>query len=692
LASSLQKPIWSTMMPRYVDLDFETASAADLKLVGASAYAEDPTTEVLCLLYAIGDMKPMRWLPGYDTLALRITASDPDTIFVAHNAGFEQAIWHYIMVPTFGFPEIPIERWEDTMAMAAWKAYPLKLEKTAQAARLPIEKDMVGNRLTLSMSRLDKKTGMYPPRTPEVLARIADYCAQDVAVESALRHKIGLLSNQSPYERGVWCLDQRINQRGVRIDLNFVRQAQRVIDRATVPLLAEFRDLTSGVNPGQVAKVIEWAGTQGVELDNLQKGYLAELLDTEEDADDAGYESLAGEGPVLHSSEMSVSVRRMLEIRSMLGSASIKKLKRMQACVGSDGRARGLLQYHAAGPGRWGGRLLQPQNFPRGSLKVSPEEAVEAIMTGDPDYVENLLGAPAIECVASSLRHALVPNPGNIFLVGDFAGIEARIVLALAGQHDKTAMMAAGVDVYFDMAEAIDGHPKGYFIAAAGGDYELAKKMFLVPRQNGKNTVLGCGFQMGPAKFHDRYCPKQPIEFAEQVVTAYRKQWAPKVPELWYALERAALRAMQTGEPAEAYGVVYRRMNDFLVADLPSGWQRLHYPWPELFHDEQFEKVAWRYSAYKGGKHTKVKAYGGLLTENVVQALARGQLVASMMRLERAGMPIVLTVHDECVCEIRESESDLAKFKALMREPAPWMARIGAPIEVEEWSGKRYRK
>lgn len=680
-------------MRRLVDGDFETDSSDDLRLIGAAAYAEGPTTGVLCFVFHASDEHGVRkWRPGNpaNEAKLRELAADPETIFVAHNAAFEQAIWREIMVKAFGFPPIPVERWEDTMATCAWKALPLKLEKAALALKLPLDKDMEGNRLTLGMSRINKKTGMYPERTAEKAVRIADYCAQDVAVEGALRKRIGLLSDQSPQERGIWLLDQKINQRGVRIDLDFVRQAQRVVDRATVPLLAEFRDLTGGINPGQRDKVIAWAGGNGVELDNLQKGYLETLLGEAEDADDAGYVSNASEedddAALLHDATLPVAVRRVLEIRQMLGSASIKKLARMRTCVGSDGRARGLLQYHAGHVGRWGGRLLQPQNFPRPDFKdaagkyrqVDVDALVDAIMSGDPEYVETIVGCSAIEAVAYSLRHALIADPGKVFLSGDFAQIEARIVLALAGQTDKVALFAGGHDVYLDMASAIYNE-------------SITDKKDPRRQKPGKGGVLGCGFQCGPANFDQKFLGGKDFDLAFKTVGTYRKVWAPKVPPLWYGLERAALQAARSGE-GEAYGVRYRHEGDWMVASLPSGWQRLWYPFPRLFRDEQFDKDAWRYSAYKGGKLSQVKAYGGLLTENAVQGLARGLLAASMMRLDRNGMPIVLTVHDEVVCEVDEDRADLSRFKALMAEPTEWSDRIGIPIAVEEWQGARYRK
>ena len=671
---------------RYVDIDFETMSAVDLKVAGARRYAEDPTTEIICLVVQDSDGLRYKWVPGEDTLWLANLTNNPEVIFVAHNAGFEQAIWECIMVSDFGMPPLPPERWEDTMATCAWKSLPLKLEKAAHAAKLPIEKDMEGNRLTLAQSRLNKKTGMYPPFTVETRDRIADYCAQDVAVEGQLRQRLGLLSQQSPQERGIWLLDQKINQRGVRIDLDFVRAAQQVVDRATVPLLAEFRDLTGGINPGQRDKVIAWASTQGVELENLQKGYLEELLGNDEDE---GYVSNAAEDDNADSGSMLVRLperlRRVLQIRQMLGSASIKKLARMQSCVGYDGRARGLLQYHAANTGRWGGRLLQPQNFPRGTLKdTTPADTVDAIMSGDPEYVEAMLGRPAIECVASSLRHALVPDRGNCFLVGDFAGIEARVVLALAGQIDKCALMASGKDVYLDMACEIYHMPKGSLTKA---DLEM--------RQTGKNAVLGCGFQCGPANFNVKFMGGKDFDTAERAVQTYRREWAPEVPKLWYALESAALRGVTTGR-GEAYGVMYTQERGWLVATLPTRWQHIWYPRPVYHtHDERFGEhyhPMWTYDAYKGGKLSHINAYGGLLTENVVQGLARGLLVAAMMRLERAGYPIVLTVHDECVVEMPEDRADVKAFEQLMAEPTEWAERIGIPIAVEAWAGDRYRK
>lgn len=682
--------------------DFETASDANLKKVGAWRYAEDPTTEVLCLVCDIpGVPDYYTWRPGQSGANLRDMAEGTER-FVSHG-GFEQAIWQRIMVEQFGFPPLPPERWHDTQSVCAWKSLPLALEKVSKALHLTTQKDMDGNRLTLSLSKPNKKTGMLD-RSPESLARVVEYCKTDVAGELELHRRIGELSEK---ERDVWLLDQRINHRGVRIDLGFVAACQRVVDAAVGPLTDEFREITGGINPGQVAKIVEWCRGQGVALDNLQKGTINGLLGGSEDDDD---EPTLDDGDVSATEleELPGSVRRALEIRGMLGSASVKKLAAMRNCVGYDGRARGLGQYHAAHTGRWGGRILQPQNFPRGDWgrrDIEPGTVVSAILSGCPGTVESALETPAIKAVGDALRFALVADPGKKFISGDFAGIEMRVVLALAGQHDKCALLASGADVYLDMACDIYNKPRGFF----------NKKEHVPERTIGKNTVLGCGFQMGAAKFHERYCPEQPIEFAERVVDAYRNQWAPMVPELWYGLQGACWSAFNNGYGEHA-GCEFRKAADgWCTIDLPSGWQRLWYPeagltsdyankyfrsedyrvWYDTRATEHQREVANRpnpsYMKYGASGSMRHGFYGGLLTENIVQALARGLLCQAMSRLEKAGYPLVLTVHDECVAEVDE-DVDIAPFSGIMAASPTWAQRIGIPIEVEGWEGTRYRK
>lgn len=664
-------------------MTFETASACDLKKAGAWRYSEDITTEVLCLGYTLDGTNPIVLRPEdlYKRSPLRDAAEDADCMFVAHNTAFEKAIWRNVMVPVYGWPDIPNERWHDTQAVCAMKGLPLKLERAAIALGLQAQKDMEGSHVTRSLSRPDKRG--YFDRSAAKLERVYAYNKLDLVAETGLHKRIRGLGKD---ERNVWLLDQRINERGVRLDLEFVEAAQSIVDQATVPLAKEFHKLTGGIAPTQRDKFLGWLRTGGCNIPDLRKETIQEWLGQGDEEED----SLAGDvedgdqEPVV----LSGLHKRALEIRQTVGSASIKKLGAMRACVGLDGRARGLLQYHGAGPGRWAGRLLQPQNFPRPSLDAVDGKApeadalVQAICSKDAEFVNALYGEP-INVVVSSLRHALLASEGNQFVVGDFATIEARIVLALAGADRALDIILSGRDIYVEMAQTIFNRP-------------LTKKDNPEERHVGKNTVLGCGFQMGAKKFRARYAKDKPLEFAQQCIRAYREDFAPEVPKLWWALEKAATRCVWDKAPFSAYGVEYRLVDGWLTARLPSGRRLWYYdpqpcrkamPWDPLDVRPGFTYMAW-----KMGQWRKIHAYGGLLTENVVQASARDLLVHGLFNCEAAGLPVVLTVHDEAVCDVPAASASAETLDKCLTDAPQWARALKIPVASECWVGSRYRK
>ncbi len=666
---------------RVVVLDFETMSACDLKECGAWRYAEDISTEVVCAGYQVVGGHKGLWTPTENMTALELLARDDRTLFVAHNAGFEKAIWRKIMVPLYRFPDIPNSRWHDTMAVCAMRNIPMDLEGAAQVLNLPHQKDTEGSKITLSLSRPNKRG--YYERGADKLDRVYAYCLRDIDTEVALLDAVGYLP---PGERDVWLLDQRINERGVRIDSEFVRAAQRVVAGASAPLVREFRE-TTGVNPTQRDKVLAWVNAQGYPLGDLKKETLAKILGEETEDDD-------GDTPEgLPTAELPDIVRRALHIRTLTSSASTKKLARMETCVCGDGRARGLLQYHGAGPGRWAGRLLQPQNFPRGTIQIGkeppdPQMVVDAIMTGDHEYVEAAIG-PAIETVVGGLRHALVADDGRRFVVGDFAGIEARIVLALAGQRDKTALMASGQDVYLDMACDIYKVPKG----------SLNKKEHPGPRQDGKATVLGCGFRLGWAGFKIKYAPDRPDEFSQNVIKAYREVWAPKVPMLWRGLENAARETVWTGRKHEAFGIEFQIEGQWMTLTLPSTRKIWYFdprpvrklmPWSTK--EEPDVRPAWTYKSRKNGRMITKDMHGGIVTQNAVEGIGRDLLTTAMFKCERNNLPIVLTVTDELVCEPVEKYADEKVLEQIMIDSPQWARELQVPLAAEVWTGERYRK
>jgi len=664
-------------MTPWIMIDFETASDCDLKVCGAWRYAEDVTTDVTVLCAQTERGSKCRWTPGQPIPEMIRYAIEHGYTFIAHNADFEKAMWKYHMVALYGWPPIPPEQWHDTMAVCALRGVPLSLEKSLEAMHLTEAKDLEGSKLNLTLSRVNKKTGMYPERTPALMERIYEYCESDVPNQVALHNRLGWLPD---YERPVWLLNQTINERGLRLDMDYVRAAKQVVAQASGPLATEFQGLTGGLNFGQTAKVKAWAADRGVIMPDMTKETIAKMIGDPEDDDPDFFDH-----PILPP-----DVSRALEIKQLIGSSSLKKLDRMEKVVGMDGRARGMLQYHGTGPGRQTGRLFQPHNFPRGLLRVDgnapdPQALVDAILTGDAGYVEALFGEP-VQAVVSGLRHAIMAEEDHVFVSGDYSGIQARVVLALAGQHDKTALMASGVDVYCDMASTI------YKREITKHDKE--------ERQIGKNSVLGLGFQMGAMKFWMKYAPHMPFEFIQEVVDTYRKVWAPLVPKVWYTLQEASLKALVDNVPVETIaGITYRREDAWLTARLPGG-NKLWYREPELIwkqmpwstDEEPDIRQSWRFKATKNKKVVTVDAFGGLLTENAVMGIERQIVVDAMFRCEAENYPVVLDVHDEVLTEPWYKHADPKVLKAILEDVKPWVHELKVPIQVDEWIGPRYKK
>lgn len=677
-----------------ITLDFETSSATDLIVCGAWKYAECVTTAILTLkIHWPGLNQPKRWVPA-DGLAKWLVdiASNPEVLFEAHHAGFEKATWRTLMVP-LGFPDVPDERWRDTMAVCAYKALPQALEQAVSCLRLPYQKDMDGRKFTLGFSKADKQ-GYYPKLTPEAQKRIDNYCDLDVLAEGALSKRIGDLTDD---ELQVWFDNERMNQRGLKIDLEFVAAALEVVDQAIVPLLAEHREITKtleypdGLTPGQRDKMLAWFAERGVRLPNLTKETVAGLLgiDAEDIAGDDDELGDGGNDPV--DIDLPGPCRRALEIRALINSAAIKKLKRMEQVTCADGRSRGMTQYHGTGPGRPAGRMWNHLNLPRPTIKMDPEQAVEIIKSRDASTVELLLG-PAVEVVASSLRHAIIADKGKVLMAGDYAGIQARIVLAISGQHDKVALMASGKDVYCDLAEKIHGR-------------KIDKDKDPEERMDGKAGVLGCGFQMGGDRFWKTKCQHRPKEFAHEIVRIYREDWAPCVPKLWGGTRKnhsglmdAAVKTVHQRTAHEAYGFEYRLEDGWLSVRLPSGrkiwyWNpqatREAMPW-----DENDIRPSFTYQATKTKQLRTIKAFGGLLTENVVMGIERDIMTAGRRNLEREGFPVIMDAYDEAVCEVDEDKVDEKLFKQCMEDVPGWVKALRIPVAVELWPKPqlRYRK
>lgn len=659
-------------------LDFETLSRVDIKKAGARRYAEDPSTDVICLSYAIGNAEPKTWAPhmGRDIPRDLAIAIANGFRMVAHAALFEQSIWELVMVARYGWPAVPAEQWDDTQAMAAHKALPLKLDVVGRVLDLKHKKDMAGNRVLGQVSRPNKKTGKFDDSF-EKLQQTLDYCAQDVRTERELLHRVGYLPKD---ERRLWLLDQKMQMRGVRFDIPFVKASLEVVRQVEAKLTKRLVELTSGTvqTHNQVDRFLAWLSFNGCDLPDMTADTVREALDRV---------------------DLEPRVREVLEIRSVLAKAGTKKLTAILNCVCSDGRARGLTQYHGATTGRWAGRLMQPQNFQRPEEefeKLDIEQLVAdirfAAATADIEYLEMVYHGDAMQVVANAMRGTIISGPGCDLGAGDFNQVEARVLVCLAGEDWKIAKFRdPKFDPYCDFASFIYGHP-------------VNKKEHPVKRTNGKIGELAFGFEGGVGAwrgFEEYKVVKKYGRRTDEEVQEFKNKWRemhPMVKALWRGLNDAAVGAVASCKPCEYRGIEYRLQDgptgQALTCRLPSGrllWYNnpgtieVQVPW-----DDEETRLQLTYEAFRYGQWRTIHGYGGLLTENVVQATARDLMVPAMHKLEDAGYPCILTVHDEVITEPREGHGDAKVFEGIMADNPEW-AR-GWPIKAEAWIGKRYRK
>jgi DNA polymerase len=665
---------------RAVFLDFETLNHAevDLTKVGHTRYAEDPATDIVSVtFYGPDDFDtPAIWYPGFlGECRLAEYAADPAITFASFG-DFDAAIWNNVMVRRYGLPAIPLECWENTQATCLYYALPDSLEKVLAALGAPIEKDKEGRKLVLSLSKKEKKTGEYPPIPPEIRNRAVAYNLIDTDGLVFIRSKIGTLPDR---ERRLWELDQKINARGLLIDVEFARAGKAMTEALRVPLFEEFARLTDGISPTEVEKTRQWAMRCGFTLPSLDADAVAEALEEMSLPDD---------------------VRRVLEIRQITAPASLAKFDAMLACVNSDGRARGLFRYHKAHTGRWAGTLIQPQNLPRPTVEISPgeiEDVVAAVKRGDPAELERW-GAP-IDVLTSSLRFALTAERGKRLGCGDYESIETVILLALAGQTDKLQLIIDGQDVYRSMAATIFGLDPDEFMQIPKDALTIEQSE---QRRIGKNTILGCGYGLGPKAFRERYCKHMAGEEAdafakETVYTHYRESWAPKVRELWWSLGRAARTAMlQPGQIVTAdCGIAYRYHKDAnppcLGCRLPNG--KILWYQDARVHPTKLDRFNWPIWTYRGmrkGQWREIEPYGGQLTENVVSAIGRELLADSLLLFDQSTFDIVAHCHDELMIEDDIIYPELVI--EIMQERSRWAIDLGIPVMVKAWVGSRYRK
>lgn len=640
---------------KHLSIDIETRSSVDIGKAGLYKYAQSPDFRILLFAFQedgnpveVVDLAQGEEIPEH---AVRMLA-DPDVTKHAYNAAFE---WYCLNRAGY---QTPLEQWRCTMAHGLYCGYTAGLDATGKAIGLPQDKQKLAAGKALiryfcvpcrPTKTNGNRTWNQPWHAKEKWELFKEYNRQDVVTERAILNRL----EQFPMpeaEQKQWQMDVLMNAFGVRVDTELIEGALYIDAVSTQELTEEAVRITGLGNPNSGAQLVPWLNTQcGKErFQDIQKATVADALDHREDYPE--------------------DVRRMLEIRQQLGKTSIKKYVAMDTAKGEGDRVRGLTQYYGANrTGRWAGRMVQMQNLPRNYLKTL-DYARDLVK--DKNYAGlKLLYGNVPDTLSQLIRTAFIPSEGNKFVVSDFSAIEARVIAWLAGEQWVNEVFATHGKIYEATAAQMFGVPVER-IAKGNPEYSL--------RQKGKVATLALGYQGGTSALIAMGALNMGLTEDElpDIVSRWR-QANPRIRDLWYAVENAALAAMETARPQAIRGLIFTLEGDllygqsFLTVRLPSG-RKLYYPKPFL-KENQFGKQALHY--YTVGQQTRkwevASTYGGKMTENIVQAIARDCLAVTLERIYDRGLQTVFHVHDEVIIDA-PMETTVEEICDLMAEPIPW--------------------
>lgn len=683
--------------------DCETRSTVDLRKAGLYVYASHPTTSVTVARLALGKEPPYEWRPGRALPQEYIQAlEDPSVRVVAHHSAFERIILRDILGPRHGWPVVPIDRFDCTMARARIQALPGSLDGAANAAGLDVRKDLSGHQLMLRMCR---PRATRPDGTvtwwedEDRMQRLSEYCATDVKVERALDT---ILQPFPDFERDVWEQTEIMNDRGLRFDLGFVAAARAVAEDTREMLDTLMSDLTGRAvqRCTMMADLKRYLIGRGVNLEpppELQRDNqpwmtpVAELLladDDDEPEQDDKRQSLPDLRRrdimrILADPDLKKHDRAVLTLRLEAGKISTRKLDAIRERADADGVVRGLLGYHGANTGRYISMGLQIQNFPRET--VSDWEEMRELLDAGATLVDALAGPP-LDVISKMLRGAIIPRPGHCIMAGDYSSVEAVGLAWLAGEEGLLEAFERKSPVYERMAGEVYGCPA----AAIRPDS--------IQRHVGKTLVLGAGYQMGWWKFRETVLMMTGTllkpEEAEHAIRTYRDTFK-RIYAFWYEIEEAAKLAVQVpGRVTQVAGgrIRFLMERSWLRMRLPSG-RYLWYCKPLLEanpHRDGQQMLTYFGVNNKTRKWERQHTYGGRLTENAVQGLCRDLLVDATIGLEAAGYRPIALVHDEAICEPAIGHGSVDEMLEIMCDKPAWAK--GFPLSAKGRAGHRYSK
>lgn len=652
----------------HLSIDIETRSSIEIGKAGLYRYAQSPDFEIILFAYQmddapveIVDLAQGERIPEWIVEALQSAGF----IKHAYNAAFE---WYCLNRAGY---RTPLAQWRCTMAHGLYCGYPGGLDAIGKAIGLPQDRQKLATGKALiryfcvpckPTKNNGNRTWNLPKHAPEKWELFKEYCKQDVTAENSILRRLEQFPMPKEEER-LWQMDVRMNAFGVRVDEELTDGALYIDERSRQDLMGEAMGITGIDNPNSTVQLMEWLEKNGTETDNLRKATVTDLL----------------------AGQPADNVKRMLEIRQQLGKTSIKKYEAIRKAKGEDGRVRGLTQYYGANrTGRWAGRLVQMQNLPRNYIGTL-DEARKLVEQKNYKGLRLIYGNVP-DTLSQLIRTAFIPSEGNKFVVADFSAIEARVIAWLAGEQWVNEVFATHGKIYEATASQMF-HVPVEKIKKGNPEYSL--------RQKGKVATLALGYQGGTAALIAMGALDMGLTEEElpDIVARWRNA-NRRICDLWYRVEQAALMAMQTAQPQAVNGLVFSLEGDllygqtFLTVQLPSG-RKLFYPKPFL-QENQFGKLALHYYSTGSSKKWGVEStYGGKMTENIVQAVARDCLAETLKRIEDRGLHVVFHVHDEVIIDAPE-ETTVDEVCGLMAEPIPWAP--GLILKGAGFEGQYYKK
>ena len=642
-----------------LSIDIETYSDQNLTKCGVYRYVESPAFEILLFSYSI-DGAPVQIvdLACGETIPADVVAAltDDSVIKWAFNASFERiCLSRYLGYPTGEY--LAPDSWKCSMVWAATMGLPLSLEGVGAVLGLEKQKLTEGKELIKYFCQPcaptktnGQRTRNLPAHAPDKWLAFKKYNIRDVETEMSIQARLA----KYPVPDSVWDeyhLDQEINDRGVGLDMELVRQAIQMDGRSRSELTQAMKELTALDNPNSVQQMKQWLSDNGLETDTLGKKAVTEMLKT-----------------------APPELQTVLTLRQQLAKSSVKKYQAMETAVCADGRARGMFQFYGANrTGRWAGRIIQMQNLPQNHLD-DLAEARGLVRSGDFEAVE-MLYEDVPDTLSQLIRTAFVPQGDRKFIVADFSAIEARVIAWLAGETWRQEVFAEGKDIYCASASQMFGVP----VEKHGINGHL--------RQKGKiaELALGYGGSVGALKAMGALEMGLTEEELLPLVQAWRDA-NPNITKLWWDVDRAAMDAVRYRYETETHGITFTYKSGMLFITLPSG-RRLAYVKPKI-GENQFGGDCITYEGVGGTKKwERLNSYGPKFVENIVQATARDLLCYSMQTLRCCS--IVMHIHDEVVIEADRRMSLQAVCDQMGRTP-PWAD--GLQLRADGYETDFYKK